>query len=198
MKLLLKSIGLAGALLCLAGNAWGGTDKIGVYMDESASTCNLVDVGTDVHQVFVVYTGTTGLTASEFQLVPEDGAGLTYLGGSIPQDVAGAMGRADTGIGVALGWCFEGGTRTILAVLYQGLGASEFCSQLSIRSHPESVHQNGDKIVFVTCGEQIAWADPSHLTVNPDDDCECEVDPQDLPSPVLSTTWGGIKALYVD
>ena len=39
------------------------------------------------------------------------------------------------------------------------------------------------------------WADPGHLAINPDNDCECEVDPQDQPSPVASTTWGGIKAM---
>jgi hypothetical protein len=198
MKLLFKSILLAVAVLCLAGTARGDTDRIAVYADESASSCNLVDIGTQVHEVFVVITNNTGIDAVEFQILPADGAALTYLGQAIPEYAVGAMGRADTGVAIAMGGCFENGTLTLLTVLYQGLGVSGSCSQLSIGPNPMASVRNGDKIRFITCEAQNAWADPGHLTVNPDDDCECETDPEDQPSPVASTTWSGIKALYVD
>jgi hypothetical protein len=199
MNPVFKTIVLAVAVLVCAGTALGQSDKIAVYADESASSCNLVDIGTQVHQLFVVFTGTTGVTAAEFQLVPEGGAALTFLGQTIPEFAAGAMGRADTGIGIALGGCYDSGTVTLLKVIYQGLGVSGECSQLHIGPDPRFPrHVNDDKILFISCGEQKVWADSGHLTVNPDDDCECETEPDDLPSPVIISTWGGIKALYVD
>lgn len=199
MKSFVKTILLAAAGLCLASAAHGGGDRVGIYTDESATGCNLVDVGTQAHEMFVIFTGPSELSAVEFQLVPSDGAALTYMGEAIPGFAAGAMGRADTGVGIALGGCYGGETVLLLTVIYLGMGGSDTCSRLRIGPDPNfPEHVNGDKILFVTCGMQRAWADPGHLTVNPDDDCECQTDPLDQPSPVASTTWGGIKALYLD
>jgi len=190
-----KSILLSIAVLLLAVSAHGQSDRIGIYADESANGCNLADVGTEYHQLYVIFAGTSRLTALEFQLVPVEGAGLNFMGQAIPDWAAGAMGRADTGVAIALGKCVDKESVVLMTVTYLGLGVSDLCSQLRIRP-VEFV--NGDKIQFVDCRSNRVWADPGHLTINPDAGCECEVDPLDQPSPVASTTWGGIKAMYVD
>ncbi len=198
MNPVFKTVALAVAVLMYAAAALGQTDRIAVYGDESASSCNLVDVGSQIHEVFVIFTGGSYISAAQFQLVPDGGAALTFLGQTIPEYAAGAMGRADTGVSIALGRCFDSRTLGLLKVVYQGLGVSSICSQLSIRPDPGAHFSNGDKIYFIACGEVRAWADPGHLTVNPDDDCECATDPDEQPSPVALSTWGGIKAMYVD
>jgi hypothetical protein len=192
-----KVVILATAVLLCAGAAFGLDDRIAVYADESASSCNLVDVESDVHQLFVIFTGTSDIGAVEFQLMPTNGAELTFLAQAIPDFAAGAMGNADTRVAIALDGCYNG-TVTLLKVIYEGLGVSGVCSRLSILPNPVATVANGDKIRFITCDSQNAWADPGHLTVNPDDNCACEVDPDHEQTPVAENTWGGIKAMYAD
>lgn len=199
MKISFKSILVAACALFVAGAALGQTDRIGIYTDESATGCNLSDIDTQVHTLYVVFTGTTGLTAVEFQLEPYGGAGLNFMGQKIPDWAAGAMGRADTGVAIALGKCVSNESVLLLTVVYLGLGGSDPCSQLRISHYPG--HANGDLIRYITCSggdDPNAWAEPGHLTINPDDECACETDPEGQPSPVATSTWGGIKAMYVD
>jgi hypothetical protein len=200
MKLLLKASLLAFALVLCAVNAQAVTPTIGLYTDESATNCNLLDTGTALHDVFVVYTGQDEVTSTEFMLAPSVGAALTYLGEAVPS--GGNMGRADIGIAVVLGNCYDS-PRLFLTVFYHGLGVSGECSRLEIRPNPESQHQNGDMIAYVKCPfdintAQVDWANPGHITVNPDEDCECTAETGDNPSPVTASTWGGIKSLYTN
>jgi hypothetical protein len=172
--------------------------RIALYADESASNCNLYDTGPGLHEVYVIFFGSSGISAAEFRLAPTYGAALTYIAETVMTDRSMTAGRADGGIAVALGGCESGSHLALLRVVYQGLGVSDVCSQLRIKRDPRSPHANGNKIFYVDCSINGLWADPGHLTINPDDDCECDSPGAGGPSPVASTTWGGIKALYVD
>jgi hypothetical protein len=195
----LKTMALVAAVVVITGAVAADANKIGMYIDESGSDCNLLDSGAAVHYVYVIYSGPAEITASEFQVQPQYGAELTYVGEEFPYANGGSMGRADTGVGVAFGGECYGSPALILKVIYHGLGVSETCGSLKILSDPRSVHQNGTKILFLECETSaINWAEPGHITINPDDDCECDADADGGPSPVASTTWGGIKAMYVD
>lgn len=200
MKFVLKAALVACALVLCAANAIAETPTIGLYTDESATNCNLLDTGSGLHQVFVIYTGEGEVTSTEFILVPSDGAALTYLGEAVPSG-GGVMGRTDTGIAVVLGGCY-GPPTLFLTVQYYGLGVSTVCSKLKILPDPRSTHQNGDMIAYVKCPfgppYTIDWANPGHITVNPDEYCECEASPSGNPSPAVASTWGGIKALYTN
>lgn len=198
MRLFLKVLAVAVLLVLLAESANGQADVVALYTDPAGSGCNLLDTGVGSHWVYVVYKGTTGFIGVEFQLVPADGALLTYLAETVPNGDVLTAGRADLGVGVAMGECRYDSPVLILSVRYQGLGRSEVCSHVNIQPDPRSTHRNGDMIFTVDCGFDGFWAESGHLTVNPNDDCECDADVQGQPSPVAHKTWGGIKALYTD
>lgn len=201
MKYIWLSLLVAALIIASAETAAADSHTVGLYTDETATNCNLIDTKSncfELHTIYVIYTGPSKLIAVEFQVLQTDGADLTYLGQNYPYEHGGAMGKADTGIGIAIGHCLDSPT-LVLTVLYQGLGVSGDCGKVKIGPNPQSRHVNGDQIAWIECGtEQIAWADPSYVTVNPDDDCECHTDPNGGPSPVAMSTWGGIKAMYTD
>jgi len=199
VKTLLKALFIAAGLLLCAGAVRGQTGFVGLYTDESATNCNLYDTGPDVHAVYVVVTTLTGYTALQFQLEPVRGAALTYLAETVPPAGGGTMGRADTGVGVALGRCVTEQQLWVLTVYYEGLGVSEVCSRLKIGPAPDpTIEPNGDKIVYVDCGGSFQWAEPGHLTINPNDRCACDSDRDETQAPVEITSWGQIKALYTN
>jgi hypothetical protein len=196
MRLLLKASLVACALILIAATAQAQPAKIGLYTDETATACNLLDTGTGLHTVYVIYSGGAQVSAAEFMVTPADGAALTYMGDSFPTG-GGGMGNANTGVAVALGGCHSAPV-VIATVVYQGLGVSGTCGSVKILPDPRSYYQNGDKIAFVSCAEVIEWATPGYITVNPDENCECDASAGGNPAPVTASTWGGIKALYTD
>jgi hypothetical protein len=201
MKTAMKFVLLVCALLLLPAASAADEARVTLYTGSGADNCNLYDTGPALHEVYVVYTGPTSVMALEFKLEQTYDAGLTYLGETIIQPRTLTAGRADKGVAVALGECLAGSNLQVLKVIYQGLGVSASCSQLRVLRNPESTHVNGNKIACVDCStpySQIFWAEPGHLVINPDDDCECESPGSGGPSPVAATTWGGIKALYVE
>jgi hypothetical protein len=194
MKNLTRMLVISCVVLLAAGASVAQTGTMALYSDEAGTDCNVYDAGTGVIQVFVIYRGPTRTTASEFKLEQRDGAALTYLGESLNVP-GGAFGKANTGIAIGYGSCMEEPV-LVLTVTYAGLGVSSFCSKLCIVPHPEATSYNGDNIKMVDCQFSVVWADPGHVVINPDDDCECEVDPGDAPSPTFETSWGRIKSLY--
>jgi hypothetical protein len=182
-------------LLLAAASASAQTARISLFSGATIDDCNLADWGSKLHEIYVVYTGSGEFTATEFRIEPGENCSLTYVGETIIHEWSATIGRADTGIAVAVGECMTQSPVHVMKVYYYGKGLSGQCSELKILPDPRSPHQNGDKIFYVDCHSTGQWADPGHLLVNSDDVCTCT--PGDT-SPVANTTWGGVKALYVD
>ncbi len=181
-------------VLVAAGISSAQTGTMALYGDEAGTACNLYDNGACVVQAFVIYKGPIGTTASEFKLEQKNGAALVYLGETIPEGQGATYGRADIGIAAGYGSCLDEPV-LVMTVTYAGSGASAVCSQLCIVPHPQATEHNGDNICMVDCQFSVTWANPGHIVINPDDDCECEVEGV-TPTPTFQTSWGRIKSLY--
>jgi hypothetical protein len=185
-------------LLLVPGFAASEDARISLYTGELANNCNITDWGSKLHEVYVVYSGPSDFMGTEFRIEPTYDCGLTYLGEAIVEPNSITVGRTDTGIGVVTGACITTSPLLVLKVYYLGTGSSSGCSKLRILSDPRSPHQNGGKIYYIDCAPAGLWADPGHLVINPYDDCTCISPGSGDMSPVASTTWGGIKAMYTD
>jgi hypothetical protein len=180
--------------------AAGGDGFVSVYSDESGTNCNVLDGGDGLVTVYVIYKGPHVTSAVQFKLEQSAGAALTYVGETLPADLPGGMfGRADIGVSVAYGTCVDPPVR-MLDVHYWGLGVSDVCSKLTTIEDPNSVH-NEDLIQVVVCDGSDGYSifvPGGHAVINPDESCECDAETGGIPTPVAQTTWGGIKAMYVD
>lgn len=185
------------AVLCGSAHADG---TIGLYRDLDMSSCALSDASPGIVTVFVVQTGASA-GASEFQLMPRDGASVVYLAESIPPGSAGNMGRADTGVAVSYGGCMSPPIH-VLTVFYEGFGLSATCGEIAMLNDPRSRYVNPGHVAYVTCGgpgeAQIQWAEAGNAVVNADASCACGTDPGGGQTPVETATWGKVKALYVE
>ncbi len=185
-------------VLLVPGLAASEDARISLYAGELANSCNISDWGSKLHEVYVVYSGPSDFTGTEFRIQPTYDCGLTYLGETIVEPGSITVGRADTGIGMVTGACISTSPLLLLKVYYLGSGSSSGCSMLKILRDPRSPHQNGGKIFYIDCTPAGLWADPGHLIINSNDDCTCVSPGSGDTSPVASTTWGGIKAMYID
>lgn len=183
-------------LLVTSGVTLAQTGTMALYSDQAGTNCNLSDNGDRCPiQVYVIYRGSIGTTASEFVLEQQYGAALVYLSEAVPSVGFTTVGRADIGIGVGYGYC-AAEELLLLTVTYMGTGESAACSQLHIKHNPSSNYENGSYIAMVDCSFEIIWAAPGHITINPNDGCQCDVPPGGTATPVVETSWGQIKSLY--
>jgi hypothetical protein len=183
--------------LCVAGSAHA-EGQVGLYRDVDMASCSFSDEAPGILNVHVVQSSVSA-SASEFQLLPRQGANLTYLGEAIPATLTGAMGRADIGVAVSYGGCVEPPI-LVMTVLYQGFGLSETCGQIAILNRPGSNLVLADHVAYITCGgirvSEARFAEAGHAVVNPDETCECGTDPGGGQVPVETATWGKVKSLY--
>jgi len=170
--------------------------RIGLYRDLDMGSCGFVDASPGIITVYVMQTGASA-NGSEFQLVPGQGATLTYLAETIPVGFAGAMGRSDAGIAIAYGGCHAPPIH-VLTVFYESFGLSGTCGGIAILNNPESSYQLDDHVAYVNCSAEPLFAEAGHAVVNPDESCECGSDPGGGQTPVETATWGKVKALYVN
>jgi hypothetical protein len=188
-------LGVVMCLLLVPGIAASESARISLYAGDMVDNCNLADWGPKLHEVYVVYSGPGAFSGAEFMIEPSHDCGLTYVGETIVQPRSITVGRTDTGIAIVTGECMYASPVLMLKVYYYGKGVSGHCSELRILRDPRSPDENGDKIHYIDCSPAYQWADPGHMIINPDEVCTCG--PGDT-SPVASTTWGGIKAMYLD
>jgi len=165
---------------------------IGVYTDQMASGCEIVDGGQGVVTLYVVHTLGAGAAAVVFMVQPSAGFGATYITDSHPFEVS--IGDSQTGIAIAYTECLSG-TIVVLGVTYLFLGTSETCSYLDVVGDPDEPHYPDDPVV-VDCGVPPdgpnKYPFPGYrFMVNPDETCRCV-----SPLPVRESTWGQIKSLY--
>jgi hypothetical protein len=170
--------------LLVAGAAFSQAGSIGIFPDAGGTGCDIVDAGGLV-QVHYYHVYHQGATASQWML-DLSGLSWTHLGDtwSFPT----AIGSSITGISLGYGSCMPAPTY---------LGVSNFfgsnaptCSPIQIVADPASL---SGLIEGVDCGSPANKTYPTGdlEMVNADLGCSCPGS-----SPVESTTWGSVKALY--
>lgn len=170
-------------LLLFAGSAFSQSGAVYVASDAAGASCEVIDAGGLV-QLHYLHSFHAGATASQWML---DLGGLpwTHLGDQISFPTV--IGTTISGISIGYGAC-------LAAPIYLGLSnffgsAAPACSWLAIVPDPASL---SGQIEGVDCATPANKTFPGggYATVNPDATCSCPG------SPVESSTWGSVKALY--
>ena len=183
-----KALLLVVGMMLLASLASAQVGTIQLYADPQLAACDLIDQG--VFSVYVYHINTSGATASQFSVVPRDGATVSFLGQSSPFPLTD--GSAPTGVAVAYGSCLgTNGPIELLTLTYVGAGTSPACSYLEVAEDPRAIPPD---LLVVDCllpTPLQLTGNSSILRFNADGTCPCVV-----PVPVEDTSWGKIKALY--
>jgi hypothetical protein len=162
------------------------SDTIGLYNDPSGMSCNLTDVF-PLKQVYVVHIPSGGTTGSEWAAPkPACWTNATYLSDTEPFENPG---NSQVGKSVGYGACY---TRPIhiLTINYFDQGSSPPCCLYPLLGHP---YVNPENPIVADCSYEAHSAQGLVATINGNVTCPCG-----YPVPAEETTWGRVKALYVD
>lgn len=165
---------------------------LGVFADAGGTLCVVPDDPEGVVAVHIIHKATPGAGAMQAALRSSHPSGFVYLGET--SQFATTIGSMwihddDAGGAVAYGGCY---TAPILVktVNLMTLGTNPPCTSLCVVPDPVSLSGN---IEVADCDnvkrEGTGWC----LSVGLDGACGCAP-----PTPVAPTTWGTIKAHYVD
>lgn len=167
--------------------AW--SDTIGLHSDPSGASCNIVATPFALTEVFVVHV-TDGATASMFQAPkPSCWTGAAWLGDMTPYCAGVGCGDSQAGIALTYGACRIGAIH-VLTIRYFSGGSSESCCPYPLLPHPWT--QEGH-VEIADCEFNPGVALELMATVNGGSACPCG-----YPVPVEETTWGRMKALYIE
>jgi hypothetical protein len=176
-------------LLVVPAVAMAQHGVIGLFADQTATSCEMVDSGQGILDIYVMHTLVTGSTASQFMVQPSAGFTAMHIGDTTPYLY---IGNSQTGISVAYGECLTAPIH-IMTITYLFDGTSSACGFLEIVGDPNAPQPPG--LYTVDCAPE--WEMQKHvpqggkLFVNGDGSCPCM-----SPVPAQESTWGEIKALY--
>ena len=154
--------------------------------------CNIYDPEPGLVTIYVLHVlSPQPMSGSQFKIDHYDDVVLTWLADTVTPPYQ-SIGNSQTGIAVSYGSC-QTSTIHIMTITYIGNGLSEACSLIWIAPSPASVLPN---VVAFDCSDppRLVAVNAGGLVVNPDATCYCGLDPD----PVEQTSWGSIKALYLD
>gem|GEM_PF-5421734 len=105
---------------------------------------------------------------------------------------------------LAFGGCVESPFH-VMTLSYIGDGSSPPCAVFRMGNYPESNNPRDGYVAYtaeVYTNKWVTnkwvtnkWVKALPLVVNPDNNCDCAAN---APTPVESTAWGRVKALYAD
>jgi hypothetical protein len=162
--------------------------------------CTLLDNSPGMRTLQVSHLPNPGTISSRFRIVADPGVTMTYVSETI--HVASWLGNTKDGIALCYGSCL-GGDNLLVTVNYMSFGTSDNCSHIRIVPHPDAETVDAVRCDAVPVG---SFVQDLYVQAVPGD-CGCpllhtfEGRPSALgctPTPVQTTTWGGIKALYMN
>lgn len=162
---------------------------VGVYMDESGSSCNFVDSGGLV-SFFLYHLSSPGATAIEFLMDLSNFNFANYFGDSSPFTLK--QGAFYEGCSIAYQACLSGNIYLGSANFF-GAGTTATCARIYVTAHPIPSSPGATTPLAIDC------ADPSNIVevsgsmgiFNNDGSCLCTGS-----VPVQESSWGQIKSLY--
>jgi hypothetical protein len=184
-----KILLLTMAVICVSSLAYGQTQmgSIDIFADAAHTSCNITVPDADLFQVFVYHTNViTGSTASAWSI--DHPATFTNVGEVSPFTLK--VGNSDTGVSFSYEQC-KTGTFLLLTVSYFGIAPTATCGLMTIIGDPNSTTGGVEIVDCAPFPGRTSWEQAGQARLNPDVTCMCSV-------PVEETTWGGIKALYVE
>jgi len=170
-----KVLMLMASILVVANAAMA--DHIGVYGDQTGTSCNLANTGT----VFVVHMFSAGTTGSRFKVdASASNTTVTFLNPTIGFV---ATGSAATDITVGYGTCLIG-SGIVVGQLFLGGGSPSPTGCLKVS--PAEAYPN---VINIACDFQ-------EISATGGEACFGGVAGHCPGTPVQSSTWGQVKALY--
>jgi len=169
-------------------------DLIAVFSDTTHTNCGVTyscyndDCGFLVFWVF--HYSTTGAKSSRFKAPePPCFTEIDWEGDYRP--FLGTIGDSQVGITIPYGSCRTGWTH-VLTIWYWNRYSGPYCCQYAVLPHPEA---STGQVEVLDCADNWISADAASAVVNPGPSCPCSI-PTGIANGV--TTWGAVKALYVD
>jgi len=164
---------------------------LGLYSDANLSNCGVLEVYPGIYQVFVIHTLGTYVSALAFSVPVPGCASVSWLSDS--SDFPSKIGFSPSGVEVFYGSCREHAAFVVLRILYAG-SPSQNCCPLMIQG--STMPTDPPYPAALMCPWWVEDPYLEVLTVSPayfnaNATCGCTV-------PSRETTWGQVKALYVE
>jgi hypothetical protein len=162
--------------------------------------CYMLDQTAGMRTIYVYHRLNPGAVASRFKVVTDPGVTMTYVSETF--HTASAVGNTRDGITLCYGVCRQGEI-LLVSMSYMAFATSAPCGQIRIVPHPDSETVEAIRCDSVPVGTYIQ----DLYVVGPGGVCGCpsghafQGTPQTFGCaqvPVQPTTWGAIKALYVN
>lgn len=173
------------AVALAAGVAFAQQGSIGIFADNLGLNCNLPDPGPALTQYHIVHVYTTGSTACQFSAPKPACFTATYLSDTNPFPVT--IGNSQTGASCGYGAC-KVGTISIMSINYFTNGQTPPCCYYPVLPDPYAVPL---AILTADCNNQLRTATGGRGIIKSGSACHCG-------TPVEESTWGQVKALYVE
>lgn len=174
-------------LLFGASLAFAQAGSIGIYSDETGTSCNLTAIPGLAFYYFL-HVNTTGARVSEWAAPVPACFAATYLG-YYAEDGWTVLGNPETGVSIAYaGDCFTG-TFVILKALYSVTGSAPTCCHWTVGPN---VRLGRSQIEGSDCDFHLIYPAAGKGIINATPTCPCGAVPTE------QTTWGGVKALYAE
>ena len=162
--------------------------------------CTLLDNSPGIRSLQVSHLPNPGTISSRFKLVTDARTTMTYVSEMV--HVQSWLGNTQSGITLCYGACL-GGDNLLVTVNYMSYGTSENCSKVQIVPHPDATTVDAIRCDQVPVGSFVQDLYVQAVA----GDCGCPLvhffdgSPGSFgcePTPVLTTTWGGIKAMFAN
>jgi hypothetical protein len=172
--------------------------SIAVWGSPDYPLCEISDLPGE-RTLYVVHRFNPGMNAVRFKI--EAGPGLTMTYVSEVHHFASTVGNTQDGISVCYGTCTLG-NQLIASITYIANGTSAPSSRIVVAPHPSA-----QTIEAIKCNGVPTRAYGEDMTVSSGGGCGCPVTHSfpgtaDVfscdPAATKNTTWGAIKALYLD
>ncbi len=142
--------------------------------------------------MYVVHIGTTGAAACQYKATKPACFPASYLSDSSPFSVV--IGNSQTGVSIGYGSCRVGSVH-VQTISFFGTGTTPQCCFYTLGCDPLG-GTNACALGYVDivdCTQSAAFAKPQVGVINPNASCTCI----DIVAE-QETSWGQIKALYVE
>ena len=167
-----------------------GIAKIGVYADPTGSNCHLVDTQVGPVSYYVVVTGENTAAVSFAAPMPACMIGTTWISDTPVYPIT--LGDSQSGTDIGFGACF-GSPNHVLTMNYVVGGQTEVCCCYPVL--PSPTNPSGCVDIVLCAGPVFCYTGEISL-INSSEECPtCD---HCLTVSAESTSWGRVKALFVE
>jgi hypothetical protein len=177
-----KVLLLTGVLMISAATVPAQNGNIGIFADQAGTSCNISSASPLLY-VYFVHVNAVGATASQWAAPAPPCMTATHVMDIVPFEV---LGNTVTGIAVPYGTC-KTGTFCLISALYY-VTAAEPCCHWPVVADP---YVASGKVEIADCEYNLTYGTGGQAIVNATESCNCNV-------PFENTTWGQVKAIYVE